>query len=224
MRNTPSNITRFVRVAILLGFFYVLSPRASRAWTSVDGPLTDAIHQMAIDKVLVSLSASDRNILKDQQSLVDQDQEPKESAEHAMTGIDKAGLNEASQRIAYIGLTEDLVTAAIRSAIQARKDNNVGRGLPMLGKAMHALEDSTSPSHRGFQSWSYSFGLIAKARHVIAERIYPNDNTVDRYQSHLEGVVQYAYDIYLEKTPMPVRFFDLTTGMLLLPASYLHTH
>jgi hypothetical protein len=224
MRKTSSSTVRFVWLAPLLGVAYLLSARASRAWTSVDGPLTDAIHQMAIDKVLASLSSSDRDILKDQQSLVDQDQEPKESAEHAMTGIDKEGLNEASQKIVYIGLTEDLVEAAIRSAIQARKDNNVGRGLPILGKAIHALEDSTSPSHRGFQSWSYSFGLIAKTRHVIAERIYPNDNTVDRYQSHLEGVVEYAYDIYLEKTPMPARFFDPTTGMLLLPASYLHTH
>jgi hypothetical protein len=93
-----------------------------------------------------------------------------------------------------------------------------------LGQALHALEDATSPSHRGFQTWSYDVGIWEMAQHVAKERVYPDDSTADRFQSHLEGVVQYAYDIYMEKIAIPVRFFDSGNGSLILPANYLHTH
>jgi hypothetical protein len=208
----------------LVGTICLLSAVTAGAWTSVNGPLTDDIHQKAIDRVLTSMSAADRKVLEDQQPLVDKDQEPLQSAEHAMTGIDKAGELDAEEKKTYIGLCEALVQKELMSAIDARKANNPQVALPALGKAMHTLEDATSPAHRGFQIWSYDFGIWEMASHVFKERVYPDDSTPDRYQSHLEGVVQYVYDIYTEMIPMPEHFFDPANGNLVLPSNYLHVH
>jgi len=209
---------------LFFGFACLLSGGAAYAWASAAGPLTDAIHQKAIDNVLKSMSASDRKILKDQQSLVDKDQDPDQSAKHAMTGITQASQNEAAQRIIYIALSEDLIHKAMLLAINARKSNNINIALPALGEVIHALEDASSPSHRGFKIWSYQFGIWEMARHVLKERVYPNDGTADRYQSHLEGAVQYAYDIYMETVAIPVHCFDPINGRVILPPSYLHTY
>jgi hypothetical protein len=208
----------------LLGFNALLYAGLSGAWTSVNGPLTDDVHQKAIDRVLTSMSPADRKVLEDQQPLVDKDQEPLQSAEHAMTGIDKDGEVEADERKNYIGLCEALVQKELMAAIEARKANDLQIALAALGKAMHTLEDATSPAHRGFQVWSFQFGIWEMASHVFKERVYPDDSAPDRYQSHLEGVVQYAYDIYTEKTPMPASFFDPASGSLILPTSYLHVY
>lgn len=202
----------------------ILCSPLANAWTSVSGPLTDDVHQKAIDRVLASLSDADRKVLKDQQALVDKDQEPLQSAEHAMTGIDKSGEVFANEKKTYIELSEALVRKELSSAIDARKANNAQLALPALGKALHTLGDATSPAHRQFQIWSYDFGIWEMAKHVFQERVYPDDGTADRYRSHLEGVVQYAYDIYTERIPMPARFFDPAGGDLILPSDYLHVH
>jgi hypothetical protein len=224
MRTTTKDLAKAHLIPWLFGLNAVLCADSSSAWTSVNGPLTDDIHQKAIDRVLTSMSAADRKVLEDQQPLVDKDQEPLQSAEHAMTGIDKDGEVEADERKNYIGLCEALVQKELMAAIEARKANNLQVALPALGKAMHILEDATSPAHRGFQVWSYNFGIWEMASHVFKERVYPNDSAPDRYQSHLEGVVQYTYDIYTEKIPMPANFFDPASGSLILPSSYLHVY
>lgn len=217
--NSPMiNGSCLVHVIVVL---CALSAGPSWAWTSVNGPLTDDIHQKAIDRVLTSMSPGDRKVLDDQQPLVDKDQEPLKSAEHAMTGIDKVGELDGDQKKAYILLCESLLQKEMTSAIEARRANKFPVALPALGKAIHTLEDATSPAHRGFQIWSYNFGIWEMAKHIFKERVYPDDSTADRYRGHLEGVVQYAYDIYMEKVPMPARYFDPATGNLALPPSYL---
>jgi hypothetical protein len=220
-RNCKSSVTHWM--GHLLALACLLSVGNARAWTSTNGALTAPIHQMAIDKVLASeMNASDRDALKSQQALADQDQDPEQSAEHAMTGITQPRQDEVAQRNIYIALSEDLVRNDLLSAINARRSNDVKTALPALGKALHALQDATSPSHKGFQIWSYAFGILEMAQHISKERNYPNDSAKDGYRSHLEGVVQFAYDIYMEKTPIPARFFATGTGQLLLPSSYLH--
>jgi hypothetical protein len=225
MRKTSSSTNTFVWLAPLLGVGYVLSAGPSSAWTSAKGPLTDAIHQQAIDKVLSkSMSSADRAILDDEQSLVDKDQEPEQSAEHAMTGITKEGQDEAKERTVYIGLSEDLIHKMFASAIAARNASDNANAMKALGKAIHMLEDSTSPAHRGFQVWSSQFGIWEMAHHVLKERVYPDDRTADHYQSHLEGAVSYAYDIYMGTAPIPPHFFDPTSGNVFIPPNYLHTY
>jgi hypothetical protein len=88
-----------------------------------------------------------------------------------------------------------------------------------LGKAMHALEDASSPTHEFFQAWSDAKtieNLNYKAWHILHELYYPNDR---KYKDMLEGSVQYAYAIYLEKEEIPDHFFD-ASGKLILPSHY----
>jgi hypothetical protein len=197
----------------------------AHSWTSVKGPFSDEIHQTAIDNVLTpSMNSTDRGILKDQQALVDKDQEADQSAEHAMTGVIKGSSYSVALKTKYIVLTEDLVHAALLDAIKNRKENQTTIALQSLGKAIHALEDSTSPAHEQFAVWSDDFGIWEMAKHVAKERVYPNDDPPQRYQSHLEGTVGYAYAIYIEAAPMPAHFFSPIDGSLIIPSQYLHIY
>ena len=210
------------RIAFGAGVVIAMVCAHAAAWTSASSPITEAIHQRAIDNALGSLmSPADRLVLKDQQSLVDQDQQASQSYEHSMTGITAAGQDEAVERRIYITLAEKLIRSNLQSAIDARKSGNTSAALPPLGKALHALQDATSPSHQRFQTWSYNEGLIGSAVHVFRERAYPNDSSKDLYQSHLEGVVRYAYDIYMERQPVPAQFFDTGDGHLLVSIPYV---
>lgn len=88
-------------------------------------------------------------------------------------------------------------------------------------KALHTLEDATSPSHEGFQSWNQNESPFLILQHCMAERLYPDGDGQQGYRARLEGSVQWGYDIFTGKTPMPAAFFASGTGTLLLPASYL---
>ena len=207
---------------VLLWGVLICTATPAAAWTSVQSPVTSAVHQKAIENVLgKQLDPSALVVLENEQALVDKDQKPAQSAEHAMTGIVDGSHFETTERPLYIAAAEMLLRGDFVNAITARKSGNVAAALPALGKALHILEDSTSPAHRGFQTWAYNEGIIGSAVHVFKERNYPTDKSSDKYQSHLEGVVQYGYDIYMERKPMPPHFFNPTSGQLLLAIPYV---
>jgi hypothetical protein len=209
-------------VYALAGSILTCLATTAAAWTSAQSPVTTAVHQKAIETVLgKQLDPPALAVLENEQGLVDKDQEPAQSAEHAMTGIIDASHIEATERPHYIAASEMLLRKDLTAAIDARKSGNSAAALPALGKALHILEDATSPAHRGFQSWSYNEGIVGSAVHVFKERSYPTDDSADKYRSHLEGVVQYAYDIYMERKPIPPHFFDPISGQLLLDVPYL---
>jgi hypothetical protein len=187
------------------------------AWSSKEYPLFEPVHQKAIAQVLAAqLPADAIALLQQQQAEVDQDQAPSQSAEHSMTGIEKAGLNEATERVAYIAKAEQWVGDNLQRAIERRKAGATADAMQALGRAIHAMTDATSPAHHGFQAWSFDESWIAVARHVTQERVYPVDQGNQRYARRLEAAVRWAYDIYLQRTPMPTRFFD-AAGELCLP-------
>ena len=193
----------------------------SGAWSSKDCPLFEPVHQIAIANVLkADFSPADILVLQQQQALVDEDQKPSQSFEHAMTGVEK-GQSPAGELPVYIAKTEAFIRTNLAAAIAARKAGSAD-AIPHLGQALHPLEDATSPAHVGFQSWSYDESWWAMAVHVSKERVYPDDSSDSAQVANkkaLEGVVEYAYDIYMEKVPMPAQFFD-SKGNLILPAGY----
>jgi hypothetical protein len=207
-----------------------LSP--ALAWVSQDGgPLFQNVHQMAIEKVLRprvaegKLSEDELNILKGQQHVADQAQYqvPGQSHLHSMTGIEKSSDTFAAQKKVYIPRAEQYVRSNLIDSIAKRKNGSGRAAMEDLGKAIHALEDATSPAHEEFKPWRYNETWWTRFLHAKAEHAYPTGE----YQSRLEGAVLWAYDIYLEKIPMPERFFDADAagnggGRLLVPAAYLH--
>ncbi|MBT5470162.1 MAG: hypothetical protein HOK41_06125 [Nitrospina sp.] len=78
-----------------------------------------------------------------------------------------------------------------------------------MGNAIHAVQDATSPSHKGFQE----FHMSGAVGHVMAENKYPKG---DRAKA-LEGATKWMYNIWKGKESKPTHFFDPKTGGLLLP-------
>ena len=197
----------------------------ARAWSSKGFPPCEPIHQMAIQIVLSNQVPPNLiKVLQYQQTVVDQDQQPTNSFEHSMTGIAKAGETTKIETPIYLDEAEAFIHTNLAKAIAARKAGSTNDAFVFLGKALHPLEDATSPSHKPFQAWKYNEGLWEEITHVFHERSYP-DNQSDAKQVEervaLEGVVQYAYDIFMEKTNMPAQFFNHTNDQLELPPVYL---
>jgi len=207
------------RCSVALGC--LIASAGAGAWSSKDFPLFDPVHQMAIQNVLKNLvSAQDLTALMDQQAVVDQDQNANQSFEHAMTGIENANQKPAVQRQLYIQKTEDFISRNLADAIAKRKAGARPAAMIALGTALHPLQDATSPVHEDFQPWRFDESWIAATQHISQERFYPDDSMSPGYRARLEGVVRWAYDIYIEKAPMPHQFFD-ASGALQIPPDYL---
>lgn len=187
-------------------------------WSSKKAPLFEKVHQMAIENVLKTnamFSSTNLEILIDEQRAVDQDQKATQSFEHAMTGLEK-GETTNTQTAIYIKKTDDFVRQRLTAAIQARIATNMLLACTNLGMAIHALEDSTSPAHTGFQSWSYDESWWEIACHIFKERSYPSGDK----RMELEGTVRWAFDIFSGPTNnIPPVFFN-STGTLQLPSKY----
>lgn len=199
---------------------------AALAWSSKSYPLFEPVHQIAIENVLSNqVTSAEIQILKDQQAVVDQDQKAFQSYEHSMTGLMKPGDTTNNQTINFIALSEQFVRTNLMAAVEARKTGADLVAFTNLGKALHALEDATSPAHEPFQPWSYNESWWNMAVHVSKERVYPNDESDTNQiaeKTKLEGVVQFAFDIYTGTSNMPARFYNPTNGFLELPSVYLH--
>lgn len=207
---------------LLVGAVNIAATSVAAAWSSKDCPLFEPVHQIAIANALKDkFTSADILVLQQQQTVVDEDQRPNQSFEHAMTGVEE-GQTEVVELPLYIAETETFIRDNLTAAIAGRRAGTPATALPPLGRALHPLEDATSPAHIGFQTWSYDESWWAMAVHVSKERVYPDDPS-DRaqvaFKKALEGVVNYAYDIYMEKVPMPAQFFD-SKGNLILPAMY----
>jgi hypothetical protein len=201
------------------------SASVALAWSSKSFPPCEPIHQIAIQNVLSNQISPDLiKILQDQQTVVDQDQQATNSFEHSMTGIAKAGDTTNIETPIYLAETEEFIHTNLTAAIQARKAGSTNAAFVSLGKAIHPLEDATSPAHEPFQAWKYNESLWEEIRHVSKEYSYPdnqNDTNQVKERAELEGSVQYAYDIFIGKTNMPTQFFNHTNGSLELPPAYL---
>ena len=211
---------RFWRSLLAGAVGLALGP-AGEAWSSLSFPPFREVHQMAIANVLAApagpvADAHLIEILQDQQTEVDHDQDARHSFEHAMTGVED-GHGENVERANYIKWTNEFIHDRLVEAIDHRHKNEVDQAYESLGKAIHPLQDATSPVHEKFQPWYDDEGLLDFARHGFQERVYPEDSRRDR----LEGVVRYAYAIFMEAIgPVPTQYFDGKGD--LLPQTY-HT-
>jgi hypothetical protein len=209
----------------IFGFVFLASVLISLAWSSKDFPPCEEIHQMAIENVLSNQVSPDLiKILQNEQAIVDLDQQASNSFEHSMTGIEDAQQNITNETPIYILKSEAFIHSNLVAAISAREAGNIAEAYTNLGKAIHPLEDATSPAHEPFQAWKYNESLWAEIVHVSKEYSYPdnpNDTNQVEEKAELEGSVQYAYDIFMGKTNMPVNFYDHTTGLLDLPSIYV---
>lgn len=216
MPTSPSTIA-WLLVAIL-----AFGQTHASAWTSVSTPVTDDVHQQAIELVFKSIGGftpGQIEILKEQQVIVDKDQAPSQSFEHAMTGVEK-GHDATREKTNYIALAEGFVRARLQAAQAARLAGAISNSLVELGTALHPLQDATSPAHTGFQTWSYKETVFSKIAHVWKENEFPGGADRAPERARLLGVVRWAHAIYAGTETMPGRFFK-PDGTVDVPAKYL---
>ena len=76
-----------------------------------------------------------------------------------------------------------------------------------LGNAIHTLQDATSPSHKGFQTYD------DPVPHALEELQYPEVGSSERKQ--LEAATQWGYEMY-KSGEMPENIFD-RNGTIIIP-------
>ena len=84
----------------------------------------------------------------------------------------------------------EFVRSQFRTAWEAQEAGDDRRALHEFGLALHALQDSTSPMHHGFQLWTGNESWPDKIGHGYDERIDPGSG------SELYRATQTAWDWY----------------------------
>ena len=79
------------------------------------------------------------------------------------------------------------------------------------------LQDSTSPSHQGFQTWRKGIVGQKAAGHVLSENRYPSGQR----RQMLEGATQWMLDAAISGD-IPKEVYHSQTGDLQLPKKYTH--
>jgi hypothetical protein len=151
-----------------------------------NGAWPTRIHNAIIDAAFPNLTAEQRQILKDvsaeQDSLLSGGQGNALAFEHAMSSPDYSP-SEAEE------LYNDFVSNNEDQATQAQINFWVGGGkglsndaLKQFAAALHAILDSTSPAHAGFQRWDYRKPWLVKA-HIAAESTITKQQTANAVQA-----------------------------------------
>ena len=147
------------------------------------GLWTTAIHNQLIDEAFPNLTPAQRQILKDASAQVDSlypGQLERNAYQHAMSmpGEDKTAAAEK-----WTKFLEDQQNKA-RNECDKNK-SATDKSLFDFGKGLHALADSTSPSHRDFQPWEPEH---LWSHHNLEKTIEPDDlqNTVDLMRQYYQ--------------------------------------
>ncbi|WP_326923866.1 RHS repeat-associated core domain-containing protein, partial [Delftia sp. RIT313] len=90
---------------------------------------------------------------------------------HAMRNSPHTSIKDACSK------TNEFINKHASEALAKKKSGNMDEAYFHFGAALHAMQDSTSPSHRGFQVWSGEEGFLDKAHHVSQEIVQPGENS-----------------------------------------------
>jgi hypothetical protein len=142
-----------------------------------NGKWPTAIHDQIIDNAFPNLSPSQRQILKnisaDQYSILGGGQANSGAFEHAMRSPDQTVDQAETEYNNFVSSSETEAQNAQLQFWMADPDNkldNLSEGsLEAFGQALHAVVDSTSPSHAGFQEWNWT-NPFAVYQHIQNEK------------------------------------------------------
>ena len=137
-----------------------------------NGAWPTAIHNEIIDAAFPNLTAEQRQILKDvsaqQDSLLGGGQGNALAFEHAMSSPDYSASEAEALYNNFVSGNEDQATQTQINFWLGGGKGLSEDALKQFAAALHAILDSTSPAHAGFQLWDYRNPALAKA-HVAAE-------------------------------------------------------
>ena len=127
------------------------------------------VHQNSIARTLDNFfSPEDILILQGQQAIMDADESLEGAFKHAMSA---PGQPAWYARFLAENFVRNEITAAQDCEHAGGRSNHI-IAMQHLGNAMHTLQDATSPSHKGFQTWYGEYHLSAIS-HVLGENYDP---------------------------------------------------
>jgi len=126
------------------------------AFVDPTGAWPRSIHELIIDQAFPNLSASQRQVLKDASAQVDslRGQGNDLTFQHAMAAVGESPAEAEEDYQYFVTMNED---AAMKTQMSFWSAGNPGLSddaLGQFGLALHAILDSTSPAHAGFQAWN----------------------------------------------------------------------
>jgi RHS repeat-associated protein len=144
--------------------------------TDGNGKWPTDIHNQIIDNAFPNLTAAQRQILKNvsaqQDSILGGGQANSASFEHAMRSPDQTVEQAESQFNDFVSGSETSAQTA-EWTFWLNDPDNAGslsdEALARFGEALHAILDSTSPAHAGFQKWDWRNPALV-IRHHNAEK------------------------------------------------------
>jgi hypothetical protein len=186
------------------------------------------IHQKTIENTLKDkLEMPSLKTLMEQQARIDREQTVFDQPKHAMSGKDLVTGEEVTKEVA-IKMANAFVNGWLTRAHGLSKktatmnDNTQpGEAMVCLGNAIHTLQDATSPTHSGFQTFELAAGIprpFGGISHSTGEILIIKSK--DRTAT-LEGVTRWAYSMF-KTGEIPEKVFDERTGDLLLPSGAAH--
>jgi|GEM_PF-6186593 len=162
-------------------------------------------------------------ILKIQQELIDKEQALYDQPKHAMAGkivptgqeLKKEEAIQIANELIFEGLTE--AHSLGQKARETNDDMWLNSAMKYLGRAIHTLQDATSPTHSGFQTFEILAGPIPEPLRAIS---HATGETLiiksEERKADMKRVTQWAYHIFLDGG-VPPKVFDEKTGALMLP-------
>jgi hypothetical protein len=185
-----------------------------------NGKWPTEIHNQIIDKAFPNLSASQRQILKNvsasQDSIWDGGQANGGAFEHAMRSPGQTVAQAETQYNNFVSASEPQAQNAQMQFWMADPDNKLDNlseaSLDAFGEALHAVLDSTSPAHSGFQEWNWMNPFVVH-RHINAEKtISPQQmqNAVDHATAAMSslGVTSLSSPVDKSKTNPRITIFE----------------
>ena len=178
--------------------------------------IADNVHQQAVSKIGKQMGVPKSGIkeMRKAQVEIDKEQGNEVQHKHAMVG-------KGMDRDKAIEDANKFVNERLTTAIKLAREGKESEAWKAVGEAVHTVQDSTSPEHRGFQEWDNDAGLLTQAGHGMSEMDYPGKKSGERAQ--LEGGTRWVIRLFQEnsKPGAPefqggVTFFD-RHGMLNLP-------
>ena len=156
---------------------YAYSYNNPLSFVDKNGKWPTNIHNKIIDNAFPNLSPHQRQILKDvsanQDGLLNGGQSGPLSFQHAMRGPGQSVDDAKADYDAFVSMNEDM---GFQTQMNFWAANNPGLSddaLAEFAAALHAIEDSTSPAHEGFQVWEWWNPKLVLQHHWAENSISP---------------------------------------------------
>jgi RHS repeat-associated protein len=154
-----------------------------------NGKWPTKIHNQIIDAAFPNLTATQRQILRDvsaqQDAILSGGQGNSLAFQHAMRGPGQSVEEAQADYNKFVSMNEDEATKDQINFWLAGNPGYSDKALAEFAAALHAVLDSTSPAHAGFQLWEWWNPRLVR-RHTQAEKTISNQqlqNAVSAAQS-----------------------------------------